>query len=432
MRLFAELRRRNVIRTALVYLACVWLLLQVADLLLGMLDVPAWALKLVFVLLAIGFPMALLLSWTMQITPTGLHREQELPEQGLNAASRSAGNGREAGAARDLAQPATAPPCAREPSIAVLPFINMSDDPANAHFADGLSEELLNLLARIPGLRVIARTSSFSFRGRQVGIAAIAGELGVAHVLDGSVRRSGTRIRINAQLIRASDSSQVWSQAFDRNLSDIFAVQDEIASAVTRELQIKLLGNAAPKARQTDPEAYTHFLRGRHFFELASKEGYEKSIAELEAALAIDPNFGPAWGLLGAVFWGMANNSLVEYAEGARRGRADSEKALALDPELAEPLSLLGYLDVIEARDVDLGMRRVARALHLEPNNQRILTRAANLAIRSARLDDALRYSRLASRPIPWARTRMPSAATSATTLVTWKRPKPCAGRCWR
>lgn len=396
MRFLAELKRRKVIQTALVYLASSWLLLQVAELLLGMLDVPAWGLKLVFVLLAIGFPMALILSWTMQITSTGLHREQELPDAGAASASGSIGDTRAAASVADRTASVPAPVSASESSIAVLPFDNMSDDAANAHFADGLSEELLNLLARIPGLRVIARTSSFSFRGRQLGIAAIAGELGVAHVLEGSVRRSGDRIRITAQLIRASDSSHVWSQTFDRNLSDIFAVQDEIAAAVTRELEIKLLGRPAPKARQTDPEAYTHFLRGRHFFELASKPGYEQAIVELEAALAIDPDFGPARGLLGAVYWGMANNQLFDYAQGARKARAESEKALAVDPDLAEPLSLLGYFDVIEARDVDFGLRRVERALQLEPHNQRILTRAANLAVRRGRLDDALRYSRLA------------------------------------
>jgi len=374
MRLYAELKRRKVFQTAMIYAASAWLLLQVAQFLLQMFEVPAWGLKLVFVVLLVGFPLALILSWMHQITPQGLRRELDCPAPG---------------------------PVAADNSIAVLPFANLSDDPANMHFADGLSEELLNLLARIPGLRVIARTSSFAFRGRAVSAAEIARELGVAHLLEGSVRKSANRIRVTAQLIRAADSSHAWSQTFDRDLSDIFAVQDEIAAAVVVELEIKLLGRAAPKARKTDPEAYAHYFRGRHFLDLASQTGYAQAITELEAALAIDPQFAPAWASLGALYWGEANNSLIDYAEGARRSRACSEKALALDPELAEPLSLLGYLDVIEAIDVDGGQRRMERARQLEPNNPRILTRLAHIAVRGGRMDDALLHSQQALQADP-------------------------------
>jgi adenylate cyclase len=377
MRLVAELKRRKVFRTAVIYAASAWLLLQVAQLLLEMLEVPAWGLKLVFVLLLLGFPLALVLSWMHQITPQGLKRELDSPASEPTVAT------------------------AADSSIAVLPFDNMSDDPANMHFADGLSEELLNLLSRIPGLRVVARTSSFSFRGRAVSAATIAQELKVSHLLEGSVRKAGNRIRITAQLIRGADSSHVWSQAFDRDLNDIFAVQDEIAAAVVDELEVRLLGAAAPKSWQTNPEAYAHYLRGRHFFELASTTGYEQAITEFEAALAIDPKFGPAWAMLGALYWGQANNSLIDYAEGARRARDNSEKALTLDPDLAEPLSLLGYFDVIEGVDLERGLRRMERARQLEPHNQRILTRLANVAIRRGRLDDALRYCQQALRSDP-------------------------------
>lgn len=377
MRLIAELKRRKVFRTAVIYAASTWLLLQVAQLLLEMLGVPPWGLKLVFVLLVLGFPLALILSWIHQITPQGLKRELDSP----------------------AGEPAAAP--VTDTSIAVLPFDNMSDDPANIHFADGLSEELLNLLSRIPGLRVVARTSSFSFRGRSISAATIAQELKVSYLLEGSVRKAGNRIRITAQLIRGIDSSHAWSKAFDRDLNDIFAVQDEIAAAVVGELELKLLGGAAPKSWQTDPDAYAHFLRGRHFLELASTTGYEQAITELEAALAIDPKFGPAWAVLGALYWGEANNSLIDYSEGSRRARANSDKALALNPDLAEPLSLLGYLDVIEGVDFDGGMRRMERAHQLEPNNPRILTRLANIAVRSGKLDDALRYCQQALKSDP-------------------------------
>jgi TolB-like protein/Tfp pilus assembly protein PilF len=373
MRLIAELKRRKVFQTAAIYLAAAWLLLQVADLLLEMLAVPAWGLKLVFVVLLVGFPLALVLSWMHQITPEGLKREIPLQEPSQV----------------DIA-PASA---VTDQSIAVLPFENMSEDPANAHFADGLSEELLSLISRVPGLRVVGRTSSFSFRGRTLGAVEIARALKVSHLLDGSVRKAGQRLRITAQLMRGSDGSHVWSQTFDRDLKDIFAVQDEIAAAVADELEVKLLGRATPRSRQTHPDAYAHYLRGRHFFELASAATYPQAVAEFEAALAIDPKFAPAWATLGALHFSAANNSLIAYAEGARRAREFSERALEIDANLAEPMAMLGYFDLVEGVDHDGGWRRMQRAHEIEPNNPRILTRLANIAARECRLEEAIEYS---------------------------------------
>ena len=394
MRFLAEIKRRKVIQTAVLYAVASWGLLQVAELLLDMLEVPPWGLKLVFALLLLGFPLALLLSWMNRITREGLRREDASPvlPRGLPPAGISSPQD---GSAASAAAPATMPPETHgdERSIAVLPFANLSDDKANEYFADGLSEELLNLLSRLPGLRVVARTSSFSFKGRAVGVGEIARELKVAHLLEGSVRRSGSRVRISAQLIRANDSSHVWSRSFDRELSDIFAVQDEIASAVAGELALSLFGSGAPKARPTDPRAYSLYLQGRHFFSLSSASGFEQAIPALEGALAIDPDFAPAWAMLGALYWGEANNALIPYEEGTRRAREVSEKALSLDPEQAEPMSLLGLLDVIELREVAHGLRRIGRALELEPHNQRVLSRASNVARMRGRTDEAIRYA---------------------------------------
>jgi len=391
LRFLAELKRRKVIQTAVLYAVASWALLQVAALLLDMLEVPPWGLKLVFVLLLIGFPLALLLSWMHQVTPEGIRREAAAPEapRRLPPAGAFSSHAADAPAAAMLPQE----PAADERSIAVLPFANLSEDKANEYFADGLSDELLNLLSRVAGLRVVARTSSFSFKGRTASAAQIARELKVTHLLEGSVRRSGSRVRITAQLIRASDSSHVWSQSFDRDLSDIFAVQDEIAAAVARGLELKLFGGPAPKAQPTDPRAYALYLQGRHFFSLYSATGYAQAIPALEGALAIDPGFAPAWGILGALYWGQANNSLIPYGEGARKARLASDKALALDPEQAEPMSLLGLLDVIEHRDVARGLQRIQRALELEPHNQRVLSRAANVARQRGRTEEAIGYA---------------------------------------
>ena len=396
-RFLAELKRRKVIQTAVLYAVASWVLLQVAELLLDMLDVPPWGLKLVFVLLLVGFPLALLLSWMHQVTPHGIRREAPTPEppRGLPPAGAYSPH------ADARAVALRAPEPAEQRSIAVLPFTNLSDDRANEYFADGLSEELLNLLSRMQGLRVVARTSSFSFKGRAVGASEIARELNVAHLLEGSVRRAGSRIRISAQLIRGSDSSHVWSKSFDRDLSDIFAVQDEIASAVAGELELRLFGRAAPKARPTDPRAYSLYLQGRHYFSLSSTTSFEQAIPAIEGALAIDPEFGPAWAMMGALYWGQANNSLIPYEEGARKARGASEQALALDPDQAEPMSLIGLLDVLEGRDVAGGLERVKRALELEPHNQRVLSRAAILARQRGRIDEAISYGEQALRADP-------------------------------
>jgi adenylate cyclase len=297
-----------VIQTAVLYAVASWALSQVAELLLCMLEVPPWGLKLVFVLLLIGFPLALLLSWMHQVTPEGIRPETTAPQtqRGLPPAGAFSAH------TADAPSPARPPRDAAvdERSIAVLPFANLSEDKANEYFADGLS---------------------------------------------------GSRIRITAQLVRASDSSHVWSQTFDRDLSDIFAVQDEIATAVAGELAVKLLGRATPKARPTDPRAYSLYQQGRHFFSLLSASGFERAIPAIEEALAIDPEFAPAWGVRGALYWGQANNSLIPYETGARKARLAWQRALALDPEQAEPLSLLGLLDVIEHREVVNGLECVRR-----------------------------------------------------------------------
>ena len=181
----------------------------------------------------------------------------------------------------------------------------------------------------------------------------------------------------------------------------MFAVQDEIASAVVDELELHLLGVQAPKAPHTDPRAYSLYLQGRHFFELYSSPGYEQALAVLNEALAIDRDFAPAWATLGALYWSAANNVLIDYDEGMQKARDASANALALDENHAEALSLLGVLDVVGQRDADLGMRRIARALELEPQNHRVLTRAGILARRNGRLEDGIRYAEEALRCDP-------------------------------
>jgi len=188
-------------------------------------------------------------------------------------------------------------------SIAVLPFVNMSDDAGKEYFSDGISEELLNLLAKIPELRVIARTSTFAYKGKDVKIVDVAHELKVGHVLEGSVRKAGNQVRITAQLIRASDSSHLWSVTYDRTLDNIFTIQDEIAAAVVGQLKITLLGDT-PKTYAVDPEAYALFLQARYFANLGTPEGTQQATKFLQQTLAIAPDYSAAWSELGRNYQG--------------------------------------------------------------------------------------------------------------------------------
>ena len=224
MSLIAELKRRHVIRVALGYAALAWVLVEVSATTFPMLNLPDWAPTLVLLLLMLGFPVALVFAWIYQVTPDGVQKDT-----GADVSEES--TGLSASASRGVVEAAPS-----DRSIAVLPFVNMSDDPDNEYFSDGLSEELLNLLAKIPELRVPARTSSFQFKGQNLDIGKVAEQLNVEHVLEGSVRKSGVRVRVTAQLIEADTGYHLWSDTYDRDLDDIYAIQDEISAAIVAAL----------------------------------------------------------------------------------------------------------------------------------------------------------------------------------------------------
>ncbi len=289
MGLVSELRRRNVFRVGVAYVIVAWLLLQVADVILPTFRTPEWVMQAFTFLLMLGFPMALFFAWAFELTPEGLKKEKNVDRSRsithvtgrkldfviiglLVVALGYFGYDKfvldpdrdavEIKAAVQVAQEQVANTVERQDSaktIAVLPFVNMSDDASNEYFSDGLSEELLNLLAKVPELRVAARTSSFSFKDQNLEIPVIAARLNVAHVLEGSVRKAGNQIRITAQLNKADDGFHLWSETYDRELKSVFAIQDEIAAAVVDALKITLLGEK-PNVTETNPEAYALYL----------------------------------------------------------------------------------------------------------------------------------------------------------------------------
>jgi TolB-like protein/Flp pilus assembly protein TadD len=275
------------------------------------------------------------------------------------------------------------------PSIAVLPFVNMSSDPEQEFFSDGISEELLNLLAKIPELRVAARTSSFSFKDQNVEIPEIAKRLRVAHVLEGSVRKAGNQVRITAQLIRAEDGYRVWSERWDRTLDDIFVIQDEIATDVAAQLAVTLLPEA-PRVRETDPEAYALYLRARHLGLRRTAESLEQSNALFEQVLADEPDYAAAWAGLAANYSTQARNGLGPIEEGFELALEAANRALEMDPENGFAHGVLGGIAQDYENDLASAAQHFERALELEPGNPDIINDAAVLARYLDRLDEAV------------------------------------------
>ena len=313
---FAELKRRNVYRVAVAYAVVSWLLIQIATQVFPFFEIPNWAVRLVVLLLILAFPVALILSWAFEITPEGIKRESEVaPDPSVNrrtgrrivgltivAGIVAAGLlafqllrskvGANAGPSVEAAFTTAAR------GIAVLPLVNTSGDPANEYFSDGLSEELIAVLTKIPDLKVIGRSSSFLFKGKSDDSKTIGQKLGVAHLIEGSVRKQGDRVRIVAELINAADGRSLWSETYDRELKDVFGVQSEIAKAVADQMKVKLLGeeprsDAAPSNQNL--AAHNAVLQSDFYFQQQTAEGLRKSITFLQEAVRLDPNYALAY-----------------------------------------------------------------------------------------------------------------------------------------
>jgi len=410
MSFLEELKRRNVIRVAALYVVASWLILQVADILLDAFEVPSWGMRLLVAILILGFPLVLLFSWIFELTPDGLRRESDI---GRSVDTPS--NGRKINILTivlllltvgivvvDRVIPETPPAddsganaaiSTSRHSIAVLPFVNLSDDPANVYFSEGLSEELLNMLAAIPDLQVTARTSSFSFKGKDLDIPAIGRSLNVANVLEGSVRKSGNRLRITVQLIDVENGFHLWSETYDRDTDDIFAVQDEIAEAVVGALRVSMLGQA-PRARETDPEAFSAYLYSLHFYQQRTREGYDKAVTYAQQAIDIDPDYAPAWNLLGATYSNQALTGQLPFRQANEQALEAVEKALAIDPDYALAHSARAWVAMQYERDYAASAEYFQQALALSPDNPVILSNAAVLAGQLGRVDEAIDFSR--------------------------------------
>jgi TolB-like protein/Tfp pilus assembly protein PilF len=395
---FAELKRRNVIRVAIFYGAAAWLILQVADVLLDILGAPDGSLRILAAVLVLGLPFALILAWAFEVTPEGIKRESEV-DRNLQAGDPAARKLDIATIALLLvaialliwsnfgARVAGPPPVAqqtasgvtpeqpRDLSIAVLPFVNMSPDPDNEYFSEGLSEEVLNVLARMQDFRVAGRTSSFSFKGRPEDLRAIGERLGVANILEGSVRKQGDQVRVTAQLIDARDGYHLWSETYDRRLDDVFAIQDEIATEVVKALRLTLLDADEAVISQTakgDVEAYNHYLLGQSLVRLRTRDGLERALEEFQQAIVIDPEYAPPYAGIAMVYALLDNYSYRPLAETEALAHRALERALALDPQSDEAWAVRGLLlNQGKGAQQRLPEARAAleRAVEINPNN---------------------------------------------------------------
>lgn len=390
MSLWNELKRRNVIRVGIAYLVASWLLVEASAVALEAFGAPGWVPRAVAVLLVLGFPIALFFAWAFEVTPEGIKRESEVDR----TQSITPHTGRRLDILtlvmlvvvvalvlvdRFVLEAPTAPPVAEAHagpvSIAVLPFTNMSTDAENEYFADGISEEILNLLADVRDLSVASRTSAFAFKGSNASIPDIAGALGVRYVLEGSVRKSGDQVRVTAQLIDASNDRHLWSETYDRVLDDIFTIQDEIAGSIGRALRVELLGERGQRvsAEQIDADVYAAFLEGRYLLRRRNNEDVAAALGRLQSVVESEPGFAPGHVILAEAY--LLNHLLrtgaVEGEVATEQARIHAERARELNPELGGIYLALGMLAQLGDLDYVRGLEHYGRAIELEPDEPR-------------------------------------------------------------
>ncbi len=413
---FDELKRRNVLRAAALYIGASWALAQGLAQLFPAFGVADWVVRWIVVAMAIGFPFFLVLAWFYEFTPGGLKRESEIPADDAVAHRTSKTLDRWIIAVMAVAivllltnqfvlhRDASdgAPPVSAK-SVAVLPLINESGDPDEQYFSDGLSEDLITALSQFAGLKVISRNSSFQFRGSKEGAAAIGAKLGVAHLLEGSVRRLGDEVRVRAELVNAADGSTVWSQRYDRPYKDLFALQDDITNAVATALQAKLLVGGAPNAQSERPpsgnlDAYVAYLHGHYFGNEGTEDGLRKAIESFDKAISIDPRYARVYTELSITWTDLAAQFLggEEMRQAYARARAAADTSLSLAPNQVAAHIARGYLLYTADFDWTGAEAEYRRALQLAPEDGGAMHSLGALLATLGQMDEAVALSRRA------------------------------------
>ena len=398
MGLILELRRRNVFRMAALYLVSAWLVMQVAEVFMTLAGLSEWAGRALLVVLAVGFPISLILSWIYELTPEGIGLEKDIePYESITHIT-----GRRldfvviallCAAVLVFAADKWWPRGPVERSVAVLPFVNLSDDPEQEYYSEGVAGDILNQLAKIPNLKVISRTSAFSFKGQNIDIPTIAARLNVAHILKGSIRRSGDRLRVTTQLIDAQSDTHLWSETYDRELDDIFAIHNEVAKAVADALEVVIVDDGI-EVPETDLAAYELYLQA---LQIASNFGAEctrQSVKLLQEVLAIDRDYAPASTLMGRLYRAQASTfGMRDIHEGNELARHAIQQALAIDPRSSEALAALAEIEFVYTRDVDSATEHLRQAMALSLGDQPTLWIAAKLKLQMGEFEKSIRLS---------------------------------------
>ena len=397
-----ELKKRNVFKASIAYIIVAWIIIQVASIVLPTFDAPPFVLKTILFLLVLGFPLNLVFAWAYELTPEGIKKTKEVTQKKSITPKTGSQLNKLIIASLSIAvilllfnqfrdRPANKVETfdTGGKSIAVLAFTDMSPEQNQEYFSDGISEELLNLLAKIPELRVISRTSSFSYKDKNETLETIGKELDVSHILEGSVRKSGNIVRITAQLIKVADGSHLWSETYDRDMEDVFKIQDEIAAVVIEQLKIKLLGDLA-KTTEVNPEAYSLYLQANYFYQQDSDEEIIKAEDAIRQSIAIDSIYAPSWNLLSRIIRQSAFNlSQLPFKKGLELAEAAAKKAIEIDNTYAPAYSTLSILNLTEL-NFELARDNISKALMLDSGNARIIGAAALNAGYSGRIKEAL------------------------------------------
>ncbi len=406
---FAELKRRNVYKVAVAYIVTGWALAQGIAQVFPVFDIPNWAVRLIVLAIVIGFPIALAMAWVFELTPEGLKRTEAadaMPGKaqqkkhawiyvvviaglfsiGLFFLGRYTARNSSSGSSSGLSAK----------SIAVLPLLNESGDPKDEYFSDGLSEELIAALAQIRELKVIGRSSSFRFKERKEESKTIGEKLGVATLLEGTVRKQGDRVRIVAELINAADGIELWTQTFDRELKDIFAVQEEIAAAVASSLKVTLLGSnerSVTKPATKNTEAHNAYLLGHYYFQRRNLEDYREAVTYFDQAIRLDPDYALAYAERSEA-WSLIGDLSGQGKTAWPKAREDAEKAVTITPTLAEAHAALGWVRFFAEWKFAEGLSELKRAKELSPANPTANDLLARVVVYLGKPDEAEKQAR--------------------------------------
>ena len=416
MSLYSELKRRNVLRVGAAYLVAAWLIIQVIETVLPFYGVSDQIIRWIMTALLVGLIPALVLAWVFELTPEGVRRDSEIDpaEAAPSKATRKLDGaimivlalalgyfavdkfilqpGRDRTLVEETAQQVRSDTLIEsygDRSIAVLPFVDMSINQDQEYMSDGIAEELLNLLAKVPELRVISRSSAFTFKGKDIEIPEIARQLNAAYVLEGSVRQAGDQLRITAQLIEARSDTHLWSETYDRKLENIFQIQDEISAAVVEELKLALLGET-PKSQIIDENAYRQILQARYFWNRRADGDVERALEHFEAALELSPDYAPAWA---GVAWAksvLALGNKIDREEGLRQAEAAAKRAVELDPTSSDAHVRLGQAQGRAGQYV-AQMASYEKALELDPDSPLALGVMALQVWKTGNFDESVR-----------------------------------------